>query len=142
MASVTLDTNISSTVIAFDASLEAGAVTKTVLQADLASSLWNQAQAARCTNTLSQNHELPIVKLIANTCTWEKTLCHRWLQKEHINNLEAAAAILALEAAIRGGARNQRVIMLTDSLVVLGALQKGRYSSPSQICGSCPRPWH
>ena len=60
-------------------------------------------------------------------------MAHRWNHSEHINGLEAAAAVLALETAVRAGVRNKKLVMLTDSLVVLGAFQKGRSSSPTLL---------
>lgn len=103
LAAVTLNTDISPIVVAFDASLEAGAVTKTVLDQNLIRSLWNQAHTNRCANYIPSNHELPIAKLVAKTYPWSKVMVHQWERTEHINGLEAAAAVLALESAIRAG---------------------------------------
>ena len=133
MAAVSLNAVVSQIVLAFDASLEAGAVTKTVLEPAMAHQLWNQAQTVRCATKLPDNLELPMVKLISRTTRWKKLMAHRWTHSEHINGLEVAAAVLALAAAIRAGVRNQKLVMITDWLVVLGALQKGRSSSPTLL---------
>ena len=130
MANAILNMEVAPVVIAFDASLEAGAVAKTTLGKTLARTMWRQAQTTRCAKTFTHNYELPIVKLITNTFSWRKVMVHKWAKSEHINGLEAAAAVLALESAIRSGVHGQRLLMLTDSLVVMGALQKGRSSSP------------
>lgn len=60
---------------------------------------------------------------------WRVAFSHKWRKNEHINGLEAASAVMALEWIIKSRIRNSRVIMLTDSQVVQGALRKGRSSS-------------
>ena len=103
LAAVNINMPISTLVIAFDASLLAGAVTKTFVDNAFAHALWTAAQSTRCSSTLPQNHEMPIVKLLANGYPWTKLLSHQWIKEEHINGLEAASTVLALEAAIRAG---------------------------------------
>ena len=138
MAKATLNMRIASVVIDFDASLEAEAVTKTTLAETLARTMWRQAQSARCAKTFTHNYELPIVKLIANNFPWRKVMVQKWAKSEHINGLEAAAAVLALEFGIRSGVHGQRLLMLTDTLLVMGAVRKGRSSSPI-LLSRCPR---
>lgn len=53
---------------------------------------------------------------------------HRWRRREHINELELATIVLALRCFIRRGGQGQRVVILSDSLVAIGAVAKGRSS--------------
>ena len=130
MALINFNMRICMLVIAFDAFLVADAVTKNRVNNAFAHSIWIRAQATCRLSTLPQNYKMPIVKLLANAYPWKKLLCHQWLNDEHISGLEATAAVLVLEAAIRTGAHNERLIILTDSLVLLDAMQKARCSSP------------
>ena len=54
-----------------------------------------------------------------------------WHREEHQNVLECRAVVTVLRRLSRNSAvRNCRVLVITDSLVTIGALAKGRYSSP------------
>ena len=54
----------------------------------------------------------------------------RWKRDDHINEQEARALLLAVRHSGRApGMRGRRVLIFTDSLVVLGAFAKGRSSS-------------
>lgn len=130
LAAVRINMEISPMVVAFDASLKAGAVKKTFVGHKTARTLWDHTQAARCSNTIPPKDKLSIVKLIANTYSWKKVMSRNCTKQEHINGLEASAAVLALESAIRAGVHNQRIVMFTDSLAVIGALEKGQSLSP------------
>ena len=61
------------------------------------------------------------------TCVWR----HKWLRQEHINVQEGRALLRAAERVTQtcGRLRRQHLI-LTDSQVVLGVVQKGRSSRP------------
>ena len=54
----------------------------------------------------------------------------KWKRKAHINELEGAALLMAVKHLGRSSLRRgQKVLMLSDSLVVVGAVSKGRSSS-------------
>jgi hypothetical protein len=60
---------------------------------------------------------------------WRRVALTRWGRKEHINILEARAWLLGVRHCSRSpGRRGLRVLYLVDSLVVLGAVGKGRSS--------------
>lgn len=133
LAYVDLSCPISSFCIAFDASLVAGAVVWTCITPELAWSVWGDAQQRQQTNQSIQLHNTtiptssPLDRLLRSK--WNTAFVHKWRKLEHINGLEAAAAVMALEWAIKKGVKNARVLFLTDSAVVLGAFSKGRSSS-------------
>lgn len=63
---------------------------------------------------------------------WRVTVSGEWQEPgaEHINARELRAALYGLRSAIASGCRrNERVLIFVDSLVALGALDKGRTSS-------------
>lgn len=60
---------------------------------------------------------------------WFEAFSHIWRRKEHINSLEAAAALLGMEWAVSHPITGSRILLLSDSMVVIGALSKGRSSS-------------
>ncbi len=61
---------------------------------------------------------------------WTVLAQWKWMHPEHINSLEARAAIVSLRALIRlHSTFNVRILAITDSKVVLGAFAKGRSSS-------------
>lgn len=64
-----------------------------------------------------------------NAHFWTTAFSHTWTLTEHINSLEAAAVVLALEWAVYFPVVGQRTLMVSDSLVIIGALNKGRSSS-------------
>eukprot|EP00971_Amphidinium_carterae_P319669 6353297-Amphidinium_carterae.1 len=63
---------------------------------------------------------------------WKAGFGSRWLPTEdHINILEARAVVQGLRARLRRSSeRGCRWLHLVDSLVVMGAISKGRSSSP------------
>ena len=61
---------------------------------------------------------------------WKETFRVRWRTSEHNNIGELRTVILALRHASRSSrAWDSRILMITDSLVSLGVLAKGRTSS-------------
>ena len=119
-------------IVAFDASQTAGAVTFAYAPPKLVERLWNAAQKARYDrhrDASSQLYEAEAIK----QCTWKLAFVHYWKKSEHINCLEASTAVLTAEWITRFRISNARVIFLSDSLVTLGALQKGRSSKPGLL---------
>ena len=58
---------------------------------------------------------------------WVEAFRCVWRRPEHNNILECQAALQAVRYALRKGERwGMRLLLITDSLVVLGALSKGR----------------
>jgi len=63
---------------------------------------------------------------------WHLGIAVVWRHEAHNGALEASAALLGLRRALRAcRSWNKRILLLTDSLSTLGALQKGRSSSPA-----------
>lgn len=60
---------------------------------------------------------------------WVEAFTHVWRRKEHINSLEAASALFGLEWAVSHPITGFRILILSYSMVVIGALSKGRTSS-------------
>ena len=67
---------------------------------------------------------------------WKTAFTHHWRREQHINALEAHTGILAVEWAISCDITGQRIILLSDSLVTVGAFKKGR-SSSAMLCLLC-----
>jgi len=62
---------------------------------------------------------------------WRVIVAAPWREEEHINSLELRAASTALRWALSSPASvGRRVLLLSDSQVAVGALSKGRTSSP------------
>lgn len=71
---------------------------------------------------------------VAQSCDWHTIVSSRWRKEEHINVLE----LRALSTAVRWvmsfrSAVGKRVLVLSDSQVVVGAVTKGRSSSPQLL---------
>ncbi|KAI0565396.1 hypothetical protein FGB62_18g45 [Gracilaria domingensis] len=60
---------------------------------------------------------------------WVTAFAHQWRDDAHINELEATTAYLGLEWAASMGIHDMRVLIFSDSLVTVYALQKERSSS-------------
>jgi hypothetical protein len=61
---------------------------------------------------------------------WKKVAVVRWQREEHVNVGEARALLLAVRHSSRSSEiRGRRVLILSDSLVVVGSISKGRSSS-------------
>jgi len=111
------------TVLATDASPKSGAVT--YAQSDRGSLLSLISTCRYNNGPLSH----PACSNFALSHQWETGLTHRWRREEHINILEAESILLAVRWAIEQGARNHRIVLLSDSAVCIGAITKGRSSS-------------
>ena len=120
-------------IVAFDASQTAGAVTYAYAPPRLVERLWNAAQKARFGRHRDNSSQLDEVAEAVKQCTWKLAFVHYWKKSEHINCLEASTAVLTAEWITRFRISHARVIFLTDSLVTLGALQKGRSSKPGLL---------
>ena len=69
---------------------------------------------------------------LATLPPWKVVAAFRWAHSEHINALEARAAGTALRfAASRPSFIASSLLLLSDSVAVVGALAKGRSSSPA-----------
>jgi hypothetical protein len=61
-------------------------------------------------------------------------LMGRWEREEHINLLEARAALMAVRRAARSrSAWRKKILLVSDSKVTMGAFGKGRSSSHSLL---------
>ena len=60
---------------------------------------------------------------------WTTLFSHRFFAGKHVHLLELASLIGLLRRITREGIRTQRLLVLVDSRVVLGAVSKGRWSS-------------
>ena len=61
---------------------------------------------------------------------WSQIVSSRWREEEHINSLEMRSAMVGVRWALSmPSARGKRLVLLSDSSVVVGALNKGRSSS-------------
>lgn len=68
---------------------------------------------------------------------WHTAVQYKWEHPEHINILEGRAIVLALRHVSRTTTNHgRRIVLFVDNTAVLGALSKGRSSSPAlnQIC--------
>jgi hypothetical protein len=66
---------------------------------------------------------------------WTEVISSRWDREEHINSLEMRACYTAIRWSLArsssdGTAINSRLLILSDSSTAIGALSKGRSSSP------------
>jgi hypothetical protein len=65
---------------------------------------------------------------------WTEIVSSRWEREEHINSLEVRAVITAIRWTLSRSAThatvNSRLLILSDSSATVGALSKGRSSSP------------
>lgn len=116
------------TVVAFDASTNAAGVcfahpSPTSLDSLTKFASEDQAFRSRLTELKLHAH--------VRSMRWRLAFSHTWKRAEHINALEAHAAVLAVEWAAAHPINGQRLVILSDSAVVIGALKKGRSSSPA-----------
>lgn len=68
---------------------------------------------------------------------WRVAIRHGWRQAAHVNILEGEAIVLGLRWLLRTlRHRDHRILVFVDNQAVLGALRKGRSSSPTlnRIC--------
>ena len=124
-ARVEINLPIAHIIVAFDASLTAGAVTYAYATDQLAEKLWVAAQSARFQRGRDPSEQLPGVTEIVQACHWKVAFTDSWRKPDYINCLEASTAVLVAEWLTRRRIAHTRVKLLTDSLVNLGALQKG-----------------
>lgn len=142
LSEVNLNRPIWSTVIAFDASQHSGAVVYT--RTDL-STLHDLSSGALGSSSVHVDgipsrvgtHSGFISDFVQGS-NWIVAFTHVWRRKEHINALETFTAVMALEWASSFPLRHHRVFLLSDSAVCIGALSKGRSSSPL-MCLPCRR---
>jgi len=66
---------------------------------------------------------------IQHAQAWSLIIQHRWRWQEHINALELRSILLALLWLVSCKQVGQRILLLTDSSVCLGVLNKGRSSA-------------
>jgi len=95
------------------------------------------ARAADDDTTAGKCIRPPSVGLDVMCRPWRLALCVPWKVTEHQNVQEATTVLLALLRAARCGRfEGHRYVVLTDSLVAMGALAKGRSSSAAlnRIC--------
>lgn len=114
-------------VVCFDASLAAGAVvscTATSSELETLLSLWHQHAAS--TSLSTKLKYLAYVRSFVKRKVWHTALTHTWRRMEHINGLEAEAYVLALQWIASHQVVGQRILFLSDSKVVIGAMTKGR----------------
>ncbi len=70
------------------------------------------------------------LEALVRGCAWGVEISAHWRRPEHINVLEMRAVHAAVRWALAcAGASQTRLVLLTDSSAVLGALLKGRSSS-------------
>ena len=130
------------TVVELDASMTAGAVAYTTAHANeveaLLEAYQNQCARRKKDCKLSKLLELGLpflpsyTKSVSNfilTRRWTTAFTHIWRRKEHINALEMASAVLALQWARSVCITGHRVLLLFNSLVTVGALKKWRSSA-------------
>jgi hypothetical protein len=84
---------------------------------------YNFSHQNRKISTLNQHH-------------WSTIIAHKWRFKEHINLLEARAALLTLLSSLRARKNpflSTRILLCIDNQVLYYALKKGRCSSPNLL---------
>lgn len=133
LAQVRLSLPIHNILIAFDASYTAAAAVYTHLESHEALNLWTKATKRAATKDTTPKTDLELEQLVARK-SWRIAAHHPWKQSKrklpHINALEAIAANIAMDWISRQIRQPTRIIILTDSAVVLGAYNKGRSSIP------------
>ena len=74
----------------------------------------------------------PLPPIEFENTQWSTIVSSRWEREEHINSLEMRAAITAIQwtLSLARNAVNSRLLLLSDSTTAVGALSKGRSSSP------------
>ena len=61
---------------------------------------------------------------------WSTIISSRWKRPEHINSLELRAVLTAVRWSLsHSSARGKKLLILCDSLVTIGCVNKGRSSS-------------
>ena len=72
--------------------------------------------------------------VVAQSCHWHTIASSRWRKEEHINVLELRAICTAVRWVMSfRRSIGSRVLLLSDSQVVVGAVTKGRSSSPQLL---------
>lgn len=102
---------------------------------------WPESKEAE-TNDIRLTKSAYHDRLIAETVhgqTWNTAFTYICKRPEQINVLERHSAVLALEWAVSHPIINHSIIMHSDSTAAIGALTKGRLSSPGMLfpCQNC-----
>ena len=138
------------TIVCFDASLQAGAVVFTNTDCAAARLLDESAEYSRnfhlhgdwltegkdgflTTPAIEPLKSVPKISEFVKSHVWQTAIIHEWRRKQHINYLEAHSAVMSLEWAISNGVSGARIFMISDSAVTIGALTKGRSSSQGML---------
>ena len=80
--------------------------------------------------------ELPDSKPVCEfvkTRRWRLVFNPKWKRPAHINELEALIILLSIRWLLAKQVQNVRVVVLSDSFVVLGVIAKGRSSRPTML---------
>lgn len=119
------------TVLSCDACLYAGAVSYTPMSLKQLCLLWSQAYVFVSTHDAYSSAAVSneIFLSTYHAVKWTPAVSYVWKHKEHIDFLEAAAALLAIKWAAQSGVSNQKLFLFTGSLVVFHVLRKGLSSS-------------
>lgn len=130
LAFVSVDLPFLPTVLFCDCSLQDGTVSYTLIEEEELSSLWTHVyanlpvgDANSCSVSICKE-----LRTIYEIAVYSSASYYIWKRENHIDVLEAAAALLAVECAVQNGVCNQKLFLFPDSLVVLCALQEGRSS--------------
>ena len=136
------------TILAFDASLTAGSVVYSTASPEVANfileSYQNQYAARKKRSATKRRIESALPPLVSHSQkieglvvskNWTTTLTRLWQEPAHINFLELTTATMAFEWASSFTILGHRVLLLSDSLVTVGPLTKGRSSARGLTAG-------
>jgi len=94
----------------------------------------SQGQGVVATSNTIQNFCASNVSDFVQNSRWSTIISSKWRSAEHINILELRAVISAIRWALSyPSSMGCRVLVLSDSAVAVGALSKGRSSSPQLL---------
>lgn len=113
-----------STLLAFDASLRARAVVYSKASPSEMESLIDAYIGQARQDVLDRNYEHK-ARGFFQCREWTMAFCHQRKRPYHINGLEAATAVLALEWAVYHDIIGHRALILSDSMVVIKSLRNG-----------------
>lgn len=116
---------MSTTIIAFGASLVAETVDYTAVMTHKAELLFRCACSMKGHRAAS-DEMMGFVK----AQLWKIALVHNWRRLDHINKSEACIEYMAIEWAVSRQISACKFVTFSDPKVVIGAFNNGRYSSP------------
>lgn len=131
LSRVSLTLHFAPLILATDASQLAGAVVITTAEAQEMHALYDLYLSSQANGTPTSNDAyISELRRRVSRSKWRTVWQHRWRKQEHINVLESAAIVAAIQWAVGNRLGDTKLLILTDSTVCLGAFKKAALHRP------------